>query len=104
MDNELYPLTVIKDRYMGTYSGGEYLAFNLYFDKIPSDIISDDTTCNAFFIETDLVYGKGNTPDEAIRDLVTQRLRAKVCEGGSYCPLPKCLEKEGNDDSQDNNI
>ena len=32
MNNEMYPLTIIKDRYNGTYSGGMYLAFNLEYD------------------------------------------------------------------------
>ena len=102
MDNEIYPLTVIKDRYRGTYSGGKYLAFNLDFNEIPEDVIGSDVPCRQFFYETDLIYGRGNTPDEAIWDLATQRLRAKVCEGGSYCPLPKCLEKEGSDVSRKN--
>lgn len=77
-DNEIYPLTVIKDRYRGTYSGGKYLAFNLDFNEIPEDVIGSDVPCRQFFYETDLVYGKGSTVDEAIKDLCRQ-----IMEGGS---------------------
>lgn len=41
---DIYPLTIICDRYSGTYSGGEYLAFNLDFDEIPQEVLGDDTT------------------------------------------------------------
>lgn len=34
---ELYPLTIIKDRYSGVYSGGKWLAFNLDPEEIPMD-------------------------------------------------------------------
>jgi len=69
MADNIYPLTVIADRYTGTYSGGEYLAFNLNFDEIPSDVTGDDVACSNFFYSTDLVYGKGKTIDEAVKDL-----------------------------------
>lgn len=71
-ESDIYPLTIIKDRYMGTYSGGKYLAFNLDFDEIPEDVIGSDVPCRQFFYETDLVYGKGSTVDEAIKDLARQ--------------------------------
>ena len=28
--DELYPVTIIRDRYSGTYSGALWLAFNMY--------------------------------------------------------------------------
>ena len=33
-----YPLTIITDRYNGTYSGGGWLAFPLYCDEVPSAV------------------------------------------------------------------
>lgn len=47
----IYPLTIIIDRYGGTYSGGEFTAWNLYPETIPDDIYSDDCTCNDFWCE-----------------------------------------------------
>ena len=67
---DIYPLTVIADRYTGTYSGGAYLAFNLEFNEIPRAVVGADVICRYFFYNNkDLVYGRGNTPDEAIKDL-----------------------------------
>lgn len=31
----VYPLTILRDRYGGTYSGGAYLAWNRHYDDIP---------------------------------------------------------------------
>lgn len=28
--NKIYPLTIVRDRYSGTYSGGSWLAYNKY--------------------------------------------------------------------------
>ena len=76
---DIYPLTIIADRYTGVYSGGEYLAFNLEFIEIPSEVIGNDVECRNFFDNnTNLVYGRGNTPDEAIKDL------AKQMKGDTY--------------------
>lgn len=66
----IYPLTIIADRYDGTYSGGKYLAFNMDFDEMPEEIIGDDVSCCNIFYKPDFIYGKGDTPLEAYRDLI----------------------------------
>ena len=65
----IYPLTVIKDRYSGTYSGGIYLAFNLESSEIPPEIHASDLDCKTFWDNTNLVVGKGSTYFSAIMDL-----------------------------------
>ena len=67
----LYPVTIIQDRYSGTYSGGVWTAFNLHKEQIP-DAIDDDVSCRNFWTLAEnfhLAIGKGNTPDEALHDL-----------------------------------
>jgi hypothetical protein len=70
----IYPLTIIKDRYNGIYSGGGYLAFNIEHTEIPNDVSSNDSVCSDFWdIEQrgllTLQIGKGRTPNDAVDDL-----------------------------------
>ena len=71
-----YPLTIISDRYNGCYSGGLFLAFNMDSDIVPSKIHEGDKTCLFFWAETDILVGKGDTPEAAIADLV-QKMQIK---------------------------
>lgn len=43
MKTEIYPLTIIKDMYNGTYSDGKYLAFNQFNDCFDERIGGSDT-------------------------------------------------------------
>lgn len=77
----IYPLTIIMDRYSGTYSGGLFTVWKLHPETIPDDIYSDDCTCNDFWSELnhdEKSYnyrryhnkcGIGNTIQEAIDNL-----------------------------------
>lgn len=66
---DIYPLVIIKDRYTGTYSNGEYTAWNMYFEDIPREIDEDDVTCHNFWHSYNGIVGLGKTPNEAIDDL-----------------------------------
>ena len=83
---DIYPLTVIRDRYNGTYSGASYLAFNLDSNLVPSEIHDSDVPCSYFwdlinegnFVEgkvardyRDIVkyVGKGASIEDAVIDL-----------------------------------
>ena len=79
---ECYPLTIVMDRYTGTYSGGKFLAFNLDFDEIPEEVNGGDVTCANFFYSTDIVYGRGDTPNEAYEDL--QRRLSEVSNAEQF--------------------
>ena len=70
LQDPIYPLTIITDRYNGTYSGGKVLAFNMDYYELPEDIDGDDVACSNFFQKTKIIYGKGDTPMEAYRDLI----------------------------------
>jgi hypothetical protein len=45
---DIYPLTIMKDRYSGVYSEGAYLAFNDYFHHLPKSIAGSDGDCIRF--------------------------------------------------------
>ncbi len=66
---DIYPLTIVADRYTGTYSGGTYTAWPLKTEDLPSEIESDDVSCSEFFNTYDKPYGVGNTPNDALMDL-----------------------------------
>lgn len=70
----VYPLTVVADRYSGTYSGGKWTAWNLYPWEVPDGTFGDDCGCFDFWQSDCEEYciGIGNTPEEAICDLKTK--------------------------------
>ena len=76
LDN-FYPLCVLKDRYGGAYSNGEWTAWIDGIDYIPEGVFSDDVECLSTWRELQerrkegkAIYGTGNTPEEALRDIV----------------------------------
>lgn len=74
---DIYPLTICNDRYGGTYSGGEWTAWNCGPGMVPSEIFEDDIACWEFwcratdseFNEGIPPFGVGNTVKDAINDL-----------------------------------
>ena len=67
-----YPLTVICDRYDGTYSGAKWLAFPLDYDKIPGDVDASDPECAQFWEDYKEPVGKGAYASDAVADLIQQ--------------------------------
>lgn len=69
--DDIFPLTIVKDRYMGVYSGGLFTAWNMYSEYVPEEIGDDDCTVFDFWNNDSKEYiiGIGKTPDEAARDL-----------------------------------
>ena len=69
LNNSMYPLIIIKDRYNGTYSGSKWLAFPLEVYEVPQEIDGCDSECMCFWNDYDGFVGKGNSIDEVIQDL-----------------------------------
>ena len=67
---EMYPMTIIYDRYGGTYSGGEWLAFPLEFHEVPDEVCGCDGECMWFWDYYKGFVGKGRCPEEARDNLI----------------------------------
>lgn len=78
LEVDIYPCTVIMDRYGGTYSGGLWVALNEDYHKIPmTGPDGSDMDCMNFWEEYPRPYGKGETPGEAIKDLKKKLLETR---------------------------
>ncbi len=83
---DVYPVTIIKSRYQGSYEGAVWVAFN---DEAGSEWIGralgDDLSCGDFFRNIEnkkmdmknsfnhkLFCGRGKTPEMAYNDLVSK--------------------------------
>lgn len=67
-----YPLTVICDRYDGTYSGAKWLAFPLDYDMIPKGVDASDPECAQFWKNYKEPVGRGVYASDAVVDLIQQ--------------------------------
>mgnify|MGYP004647573003 FL=1 len=65
----VYPLTILCDRYGGTYSGGAYTAWNRHYDDLPYGFDADDEDCAEFWMYNVIPVGRGTTPNDAVIDL-----------------------------------
>jgi hypothetical protein len=76
-----FPLTVIRDRYGGAFSGGVFLAFHLDASNVPYAVFADTITCDHFWngplaiekknCEADrYLVGIGCSPNEAVENLI----------------------------------
>jgi hypothetical protein len=69
---DIYPLTIISDRYNGAYSGAKFLAFALDHCDIPEEVGGGDGDEMRFWdgdLHKRFKIGKGSTPQEAFNDL-----------------------------------
>jgi hypothetical protein len=70
---KIHPCTIISDRYNGSYSGANWLAFNLYHEFIPDLIGGNDEQEMRFWWSDDhkkIAIGRGESPQAALEDLV----------------------------------
>ena len=66
---DIFPLTIVCDRYGGTYSGGKYTAWMLDPWDVPEGIDECDPLCNIFWSHYTEPVGLGATPMQAMEDL-----------------------------------
>ena len=66
---DLYPVTLVKDRYHGTYSGGKWIAFNRVPWDIPEAVLGSDVPCATYFNQADGQFAVGSTMEEALKNL-----------------------------------
>ena len=93
--DEVYPVTIIDDRYGGCYSGGKYLAFNVEPWDVPKGVSwGGDVDCAEFWADEapKYVIGKGNTPNEAYRNLVEKIQRNEMKSNNHQFDTKKTFE------------
>ncbi len=72
---DLYPVVIRQSRYGGVYEGGEWVAFADY-DDIDREVLDDyffgddDGAIELFTEQSQIIYGVGKTPDEALASLL----------------------------------
>lgn len=78
--NNVYPITIICDRYGGSFSGGAFTAWNLDYDCIPSAVNAGDIEHSSFFLDdkNDYIIGIGSTPSKALKDLAKKLRQNEV--------------------------
>ncbi len=81
-----YPCVILSDRYRGTYSGALWTAFPS--DEAPEAVYEDDVTCHNFWADCTDPVGKGNTPEEAVTDLICAVERHMVTEAEKRIEAP----------------
>jgi hypothetical protein len=69
-------IVIHSSRYSGVYEGGRWFAMYLS-DEFPEDSISDDVSCATFFGKFMDMIGVGNTPQDALNDLLKKDKEAK---------------------------
>lgn len=78
MCDMMYPLSIIEDRFTGSYSGGKFTAWHAEANEIPSDVFSDDVICSVFWNNPDKhnspLFGIGDTIYDAVTDLYKKML------------------------------
>lgn len=68
-----YPLTIVADRYSGTYSQGLFVAWPCHPEDVPYQSQSDDCSCADFWAQASgsgWLYGVGDSVGEAHFNLV----------------------------------
>ena len=73
-----WPLTIVKSRYGGVYEPGIWIAFPQAPSDIPDDWHAGDVACADFFAQRKGHVGGGDTPDEALADLLCRMNREEA--------------------------
>ncbi len=66
---DIWPVTVVRARYGGSYEPGQWLAFPLHPFELPGDWDASDVPCAEFWGSYAEPVGAGDTPDRALTDL-----------------------------------
>jgi hypothetical protein len=69
VDQDLWPVTIVRARYRGVYEPGAWLAFPNHPDRLPGGWDAGDVECASFWAERRDDIGGGESPQEAYDDL-----------------------------------
>lgn len=62
-------IVVDEDRYIGSYSGYRFTA---WINRVPFEASGGDTLCADFWMQNKTIFGGGQTPDDAVSDLINK--------------------------------
>lgn len=75
-DEADWPVTIVKDRYSGGYSGGAWTAWPLEPRELPAAISEEDVACKRWWTEhraqPTVPVGVGDTPEDALKALMAR--------------------------------
>ena len=102
---DVYPITIVYDRYGGSYSGAEWVAYECDPEEVPEEVNGNDTVCSRFWETTTIVVGLGNTPTAAwinlhlkVRargyDSADKRLAEYYANGKEIPPLNQYVDQD----------
>ena len=78
IDTDIYPCTIIADRYDGSFSGAPWTAWRLSAWEIPDEVEAGDEECHDWWAKQDKsLIGLGQSPQEAYDDL-KQKIQAYI--------------------------
>jgi hypothetical protein len=66
---DIWPATIVRARYQGSYEPGAWLAFPLDPDALPADWQADDVSCALFWRSYGGTVGAASSPNQALADL-----------------------------------
>lgn len=75
----LWPILVFQSRYCGAYEGGEWFAL-ANCEEIPEGPWDDDEDCADWFGRNEKIVGVGDSPDEAVSDLLEKDRLSQTAE------------------------
>lgn len=70
-ESRLWPIVVFQSRYSGVYESGDWFAL-ANCESIPDGPWGDDDECLDWFIANGKIVGVGDTPDDAVSDLLAK--------------------------------
>lgn len=70
-ESRLWPIVVFQSRYSGVYEGGDWFAL-ANCESIPDGPWEDDDECLDWFVKNEKIVGVGDTPDDAVSDLLAK--------------------------------
>ena len=73
-----WPVTIVKSRYGGVYEPGVWIAFPQAPADVPDDWRAGDAACAEFFAQRRGHVGGGDTPNEALANLLRLVSRREI--------------------------
>lgn len=103
IDIDIYPCTIVADRYSGSFSGAPWIAYRLSYFELPDELDAGDEECHDFWAKEDKsLIGLGQTPQEAYDNLKKKIQAFQVNMGRKFKSLRQTFIDAGYELMPDN--